>query len=239
MSKSSLLIFMSTLFALNCASAYGGESMPAKLHLQWSLSLDVDGKITALTPLFSDDLRGTTKQVESVIRRWHFTPGSIGSQPAVTQTTLTIDADRTGSDSYDFRIVSATTGARYQHGPTPKYPKSSIRMGRYGEVSIQVNHDADGRVLSVAAMRPGDRHMDGALTRAALDAVKQWTFEPERVGGLGVAGSAIVPICFSLEGHQDPCFWTTPRGQTEVIDNNRTFPTTSVVSINNGAGHGP
>lgn len=238
-----LLICMTALAAFHCACAHGGESKPAELDLRWSLSLDASGKITSMTPLFGDDTRTIAGQLEPLIRHWHFIPGSIDGHPVDTQTTLTVETslDAAGPDNYRVHVVSATTGARYHDGPVPKYPKSAMRMGRYGVVHVQVKHDAGGHVLSATAMRPGDPHVDYALTRAALDAVKQWTFQPETVGGQGVAGSVIVPICFSLEGREAPCVWTTPRGYTQRVDNASAFPTTSVVSVNidGGAGHDP
>jgi len=38
------------------------------------------------------------------------------------------------------------------------------------------------------------------FTQAALNAVKKWSFEPERVDGHGVAGSVEIPIYFQIEG---------------------------------------
>jgi TonB family protein len=107
-------------------------------------------------------------------------------------------------------------------------------MGRYGEVNIEVTHDAAGRVLSATVLRPVGPHVDSALVRTALEAIKKASFRPETVGGHGVAGSAIASTCFSLEGHDDPCFWTTPRGDTEQVDTTRPFPTSSVASVRIG-----
>src|SRR5690242_13082482 len=85
-----LLIFITTLAAFNFSRVHGGENKPAELDLRWSLSLDGSGKITSMTPLFGDDTRTIVEQLEPVIRRWHFTPGSINGRPADTQTTLTV-----------------------------------------------------------------------------------------------------------------------------------------------------
>lgn len=53
------------------------------------------------------------------------------------------------------------------------------------------------------------------LLQVALSSVKKWTFATERVAGIGVAGTALVPICFtfSRQRRHDVCKWEdTARG---------------------------
>jgi TonB family protein len=232
------LTTLTMLIALISSSATRSEQRPADIFLQWSLMLDAGGHIESLTSLSRSELQQLADQLNPMIRRWHFTPGNMNGQPAETDTTLTVRValDDTASGSYHVRVVSAMTGARYQDGPAPAYPVSAMRMRRYGEVNIEVTHDAAGRVLSATVLRPIGPHVDSALMRAALEAIKKASFRPEIVGGHGVAGSAIASACFSLEGHEDPCFWTTPRGDTEQVDTTRPFPTSSVASVSIGNG---
>jgi TonB family protein len=226
------LATLTMLVSLINSSAVRSEQRP-DIFLQWSLTLDAGGHIESLTSLSRSELQQLADQLDPMIRRWHFTPGNINGQPAETDTTLTVRValDDTASGSYHVRVVSAMTGARYQAGPAPAYP---MRTGRYGEVNIEVTHDAAGRVLSATVLRPFDRHVDSALMRTALEAVKKASFRPETVDGHGVAGSAIASTCFSLEGHDDPCLWTTPRGDTEQVDTARPYPTSSVAGVSTG-----
>jgi TonB family protein len=219
--------------ALLVSSTVRSEKRPADIFLQWSLTLDADGHIEGLTFLTGGELQQLAKQLDPTIRRWRFTPGNIDGHPAKTDTTLTVRValDGAGGSKYGVRVVSAMTGARYQNGPAPAYPLSAMRMGRYGQVNIEVTHDAAGRVLSATLLRPTGPHVDSTLVRAAVDAIKKTTFRPETVDGHGVAGSAITSTCFSLEGRDDPCFWTTPHGDTEQVDASRPLPTSSVASV--------
>jgi TonB family protein len=224
---------LTMLISLISLLAVGSEQQPGEIFLQWSLTLDADGHIQSLTSLSSGKSKQLAEQLDPTIRRWHFTPGNINGRPAETDTTLTVRValDDAGGSNYRVRVVSAMTGARYENGPVPAYPLAAMRMGRYGEVNIEVTHDAAGRVLSATVLRPMGPHVDSILVRAALDAIKKASFRPETVGGHGVAGSAIASICFSLEGHDDPCFWTTPHGDTEQVDTTRPFPTSSVARV--------
>jgi len=232
LTTSTLLIFLIS------SSAVRSEQRPADRFLQWSLTLDSGGRIESLASLERRE-QELARQLEPTIRRWHFTPGNVNGQPAETETTLTVRVtlDDTGTSDYRVRIVSARTGARYRTGPVPAYPLSAMRMGRYGQVNVEVAHDADGRVLSARVQRPIDPLVDHALIRATLDAVEKATFQPEIVGGHSVAGTAIASTCFWIEGHHyNPCVWTTPLGDTEQVDTAHPFPTSSVASVSMSEG---
>lgn len=232
---SKLASSLTALVALS-TDAFGAGLKPIDVNLRWSLSLDASGRIESLTALSNDGPQAVAERLEPIIRRWHFTPASISAVPAETETTLQVQValDTAGDERYEVRIISAVTGGRYERGMAPKYPREAMRMGRYGQVSIEVHYDAQGRVVSANALRSLDPHVDSILTRTALSAVKQWTFKPETVHGRGVPGSMIAPVCFSLEGHEDPCFWTTPRGDIEKVEGASAFPTSSVINIDAG-----
>ncbi|MGH8051796.1 MAG: hypothetical protein ACRERV_16370, partial [Methylococcales bacterium] len=62
-------------------------------------------------------------------------------------------------------------------------------------LSLQVSYDADGKVTNV--VRPGAKVRGLApFELASIQAAKQWRFEPEKVGGVGIPGAALVPIKF-------------------------------------------
>jgi TonB family protein len=228
-----LAVSLIALIALS-TGAFGAEAKPIEVTLQWSLSLDAGGKIKSLTALSSNGAKAVADRLEPIIRHWRFTPASLNAVPTATETTLRVQAaldEAQGGDQYVVRVLSAVTGGRYEHGLAPEYPRAAMRMARYGQVSIEAHYDARGQVVFAEALRSSDRHVDSILTRTALAAVKQWTFKPEIVDGRGVPGSMVAPICFSLEGHEDPCSWTTPRGGIEKIEGESAFPTSSVINI--------
>ena len=181
-------------------------------QLQWTLGLDADGKVTSLSPTDARFLPAMRKQVEPVVRTWHFTPGKVDGQPAPTETTLRVGValESTNASQYHGRITFATTGSTYLHVVKPKYPQSAQHSRHEGAIMLLVEYDADGLVTSVRDVPDmGTAKVEPVLIDAAIEAVKHWTFRPETVAGRGVASSALAPICFKLRG--DSCNWNTPR----------------------------
>jgi protein TonB len=71
------------------------------------------------------------------------------------------------------------------------------RAREQGKVILRVHVDAEGRVAGIELYRSSGFER---LDKAALAAVRQWRFAPARSGDRAVAGVALVPINFSLEG---------------------------------------
>ena len=84
--------------------------------------------------------------------------------------------------------------ARYQ--VKPRYPAAATKDGIEGTTAVRVQVRADGLLGEVlVATSAGHR----ALDRAAVEAVKQWRFEPARRGDEAVTVWVIVPVRFKLE----------------------------------------
>ncbi|MDA0367066.1 MAG: TonB family protein [Proteobacteria bacterium] len=83
----------------------------------------------------------------------------------------------------------------FGNGP-PKYPYAARRRGMQGRVLIEVRVDREGEVReALLASSSGYRILD----RAALEAVRHWTFAPARRGDRPVESTITVPIVFKLE----------------------------------------
>ena len=76
----------------------------------------------------------------------------------------------------------------------PSYPESARAKGVQGTVMVQALVGRDGRVLDarVTSGVPG-------LDEAAIEAVRQWRFEPARTQGRPVAVWVAVPVKFTLK----------------------------------------
>jgi protein TonB len=93
-------------------------------------------------------------------------------------------------------MTPPSLGASYLHNPKPVYPALARRLGEEGTVVLQVRVSANGLVDSVSIRRTSGYP---ELDRAALSAVRQWTFTPASRAGRPVAGWVLVPILFSLD----------------------------------------
>lgn len=224
-----LAAITASLFIFSPAVADDAD-VPRYITAQWTLALDSDGKITALGSggeEYDSALRG---RLEEIVRTWHFTPGKLNGQSAATKTTLTVHArlDSTGASDYRVHIVDAHTGGGFKRAVNPAYPISALRMGHRGLVAVSVDYDVEGRVTSASRAEGTERGIDYALVRASLDAARQWTFEPEAVGGRAVTGSIVLPFCFSIEGKEERCFL---EGAREPVESARPIAWTSVASV--------
>lgn len=85
----------------------------------------------------------------------------------------------------------------YLNNPAPTYPIFAKRSREQGVVMLRVRVDASGNVEGIELHKSsGFQRLDDA----ALAAVKRWRFVPARSGERAVAGVALVPVHFQLEG---------------------------------------
>ncbi len=78
----------------------------------------------------------------------------------------------------------------------PVYPPRCLRMGIEGTVRLRVLVGEDGRPQDAAIRNSSG---DAGLDQAALDAVRDWRFEPAKRDGVPMRAWCIVPITFSLD----------------------------------------
>ncbi|HZL18250.1 MAG TPA: energy transducer TonB, partial [Polyangia bacterium] len=86
--------------------------------------------------------------------------------------------------------------ARYRTNAKPDYPIASQRRREEGVVLLNVAVDAGGIPTAISLNRSSGHPL---LDRAALDAVRRWTFEPARAGGVPMFSRVVVPVRFSLD----------------------------------------
>lgn len=75
----------------------------------------------------------------------------------------------------------------------PVYPAAAMAAHVVGTVLIEATIGADGKVHEARVVRSV-----AALDQAALDAVRQWEYEPSRIDGVAVAVSMVIVVTFAL-----------------------------------------
>jgi protein TonB len=93
-------------------------------------------------------------------------------------------ADRGASEDLSYRKLRP-----------PRYPPSALRRHEEGEVTLRVLVGIDGTPIRIEVEK-SSRSRD--LDQAAIEAVKQWRFNPSVRDGRAVEGWALVPISFKL-----------------------------------------
>jgi periplasmic protein TonB len=84
----------------------------------------------------------------------------------------------------------------YKVNPPPRYPAAARRRGQQGTVVLSVHVDEQGRVSNLWLFESSGH---SSLDTAALQAVKDWIFEPGMQGGSTVAMWVNVPVRFELK----------------------------------------
>jgi len=94
-----------------------------------------------------------------------------------------------------FRKGMGITEPSVIHRIQPKYPKEARRDRISGQVILEATIDTEGRVQSISVLADPDPR----LTQAAIEAVRQWIFEPARnEDGTPVMVRTAVTLMFRL-----------------------------------------
>ncbi len=111
----------------------------------------------------------------------------VATSRAIVETGATASQRQTGAK------VDVLPSKRYS--PQPNYPPDALARRLTGVVKVRAKIGADGRVASVAVYRSsGVRSLD----QAALEAVRQWEFDPAKRDGRAVAYEVVVPLRFTI-----------------------------------------
>ncbi len=99
-------------------------------------------------------------------------------------------------DQGDAATVTAEPVPLKGRNAGPRYPPAALRRRQSGTVLVRVDVDASGMPARVVLeQRSGSRDLD----RAALEAVRDWRFQPAQRDGQPVPGSLVIPIDFRLD----------------------------------------
>jgi protein TonB len=80
--------------------------------------------------------------------------------------------------------------------PGLAYPRDAHRLGQQGSALLRIHIAADGRVLDVELIESSGHER---LDRAALTAVRTWSFHPATRDGVRVADSLLHRVTFRIE----------------------------------------
>lgn len=78
----------------------------------------------------------------------------------------------------------------------PAYPAAAQTAGIEGTVLLQATIGVDGTPLSITAM---SKTTPEELVQAAMEAVRQWRYEPTRLNGVPVEVVTVIAVSFRLE----------------------------------------
>jgi protein TonB len=113
-------------------------------------------------------------------------PGGTGSGPSV-------EPAHPPAATGPFRVGEGIDRPRKIKHVKPLYPLPAMAARVGGNVLIEATVGADGKVHNARVLKS-----IAVLDQAALDAVRQWEFEPSRHNGVAVAVTMVIIVTFAL-----------------------------------------
>lgn len=110
-----------------------------------------------------------------------------------TSSGSSVEAAAPAEASGPFRVGDGIARPRKIKDVKPVYPQPAMASQAMGTVLIEATIGADGKVHNARVLRSV-----AALDQAALDAVRQWEYEPSRLNGVAVAVTMVIVVTFSL-----------------------------------------
>ncbi len=128
------------------------------------------------------------------VERWRFKPGMKDGKPVPVQVEIVVsfalarERPKVYEPGRDVVAPAPITQVK------PAYPRELMDAGVQGTVLLECVVDTDGTAKDVAVSRP----LNPVLDAAAVDALKQWRFEPGRRKGEAAAVRIELEMTFSV-----------------------------------------
>ena len=121
------------------------------------------------------------------------TDGVIGGVAGGTGSGLEVEAAPLPAAAGPLRVGDGIARPRKVRHVKPVYPVPAMSARVGGNVLIEATIGVDGKVHNARVLQS-----IALLDQAALDAVRQWEFEPSRVDGVPVAVTMVIVVTFAL-----------------------------------------
>ncbi len=170
----------------DAAGEYRFNAIPAG---EYALEFGAPG--FSLTRVKAAVLAGQAARVDATLEL-----GSISEAITVTgQKPPTVTPDNAGTP-HRIRVGGNVQPVKLVRQARPEYPEDLQQLGVQGTVVIRAVISKDGDVLSPQVVSAG---VGARLAQLALDAVKQWRYQPSLLNGQPVETATTVTIDFALD----------------------------------------
>ena len=137
------------------------------------------------------------------VRQWVYEPLLIDGKPTKVLFTVTVRFQLGEKDIEKFaegavKVTDTIPPPRLIKKVDPVYPTIASQAGVEGVVILEARTDVDGRVKNVRVLRSVP-----LLDQAAIDAVRQWTYEPLIIDGQPKEAIFTTTVRFTLEDKEE------------------------------------
>ncbi len=138
-------------------------------------------------------------EIERRIRQFEFEPAMKNGIAVATETNVWVQLSLVPEgETLALKVTDAGVCPGMLRLTPPRFPASQLSRSQGAEVQLAVDYDDQGKVtkVEVVSAEPDLR----VFREASLKAAREWLFSPERVDGQPMAGSALIPVRFAIEG---------------------------------------
>ncbi len=174
--------------------AYPPEAKEARITGLVTLAADItqEGKVADVRVLSGHPLLAAS--AVDAVRQWEFEPAEKDGKrvPATTEINVNFTLEEAASSSA-MRVSGSEQQRRLVHVVRPVYPLEAKAQGISGTVKLRAIVDKAGMVRSVEVVSG-----EPVLVEAAVEAVRQWQYEPMLVNGEAVEVVTDIDVNFTL-----------------------------------------
>lgn len=157
---------------------------------------DVKGKVTDVKVLRS--IAALDQAAIEAVKQWEYEPKIIEGKPVPIVFTVTVrfvlDKKEKGPETKGVVKQGEVEPPKLIKQVAPVYPGDARKQGIQGAVILEVTIDIEGKVKDVKVLESIP-----ALDQAAIDAVKQWVYEPKIIDGKPKQVVCTVTVRFTLK----------------------------------------
>jgi TonB family protein len=134
------------------------------------------------------------------VKQWVYEPLILDGKPTKALFTTTVNFKLSDEDIEKFaagaiKITDAIPPPKLIKKAEPVYPEAARKAGVQGVVILEARTDVEGRVKNVRVLRSVPQ-----LDQAAIDAVRQWVYEPLIIDGQPKEAIFTTTVRFNLNG---------------------------------------
>ncbi len=158
--------------------------------------IGVDGSVLDVTPKTGDAL--LVEAAVAAVRQWQYQPTFLNGEPVEVATTVTVNFALNEQGQEMAAVPGSQQGRRLVNHVQPEYPPLARQARIQGSVKFEARIAADGALKSLRVISGHPQ-----LVQAAMDAVRQWKYEPLVIDGQPVEVVTDIDVNFTLSGQPD------------------------------------
>lgn len=194
---------------------YPGAALEAKISGTVVLHavVDTDGSVKEVSHISGP--KELAQSAIDAVQQWKYQTTLLNGEPVEVDTTISVvyqlsdsgvgtvlDGQAQQSQAMEppvqrYRVGGNVMAARMVKQVQPKYPKAAKKAGITGAVLLHVIITKDGSVTEIQYVSGPEE-----LAQSAMDAVRQWKYQPMLINGKPVEVDSTIKIVFTL-GNQE------------------------------------